>query len=173
MLSAPTGGPDRRSGLRQTSHVSIPTLRLATPGDADPLGQLLHDFNTEFDTETPGPGPLATRLRTLLTQPTTFALLAEDPPVAFGLITLRTNVWYDGPVALLDEFYVVPHLRDQGIGTAMFAWICDEAQARGCEVLEINVDSSDVDTIRFYERHGARNTDPGRDDQLLYFYREL
>jgi GNAT superfamily N-acetyltransferase len=153
--------------------VSIPTLRLATPADAEALAGLLHDFNTEFDTETPGPAVLAGRLRTLLAQPSTFALLADDPPVAFGLVTLRTNVWYDGPVGLLDEFYVVPHLRDHGIGTAMFTRIRDELRARGCEVLEINVDSSDIDTIRFYERHGARNTDPGRDDQLLYFYLDL
>lgn len=153
--------------------MSIPTLRLATPDDAEALGGLLHDFNTEFETETPGAGPLAARLRTLLTAPTTFALLADDPPVAFGLITLRTNVWFDGPVALLDEFYVRPHLRDRGIGSAMFAEICDELRRRGGELLEINVDSSDVDTIRFYSRHGARNTDPGRDDQLLYFFKEL
>ncbi len=153
--------------------MSIPTLRLASPADAEPLARLLHDFNTEFDTESPGPRTLADRLRTLLTEPTTFALLADDPPVAFGLITLRTNVWYDGPIGLLDEFYVRPHLRDQGIGTAMFARICELVRERGGEVLEINVDSADVDTRRFYERHGARNTDPGRDDQLLYYYREL
>jgi hypothetical protein len=29
-------------------------VRLATPGDADDLARLLHDFNVEFDTPSPG-----------------------------------------------------------------------------------------------------------------------
>jgi len=40
-------------------------------------------------------------------------------------------------------------------------------------LLEINVDGEDVGARRFYERHGYRNSEPGSDEQLLYYFREL
>ena len=42
------------------------TPRRATPEDADEVTRLLHDFNTEFDTPSPGVAVLAPRLRRLL-----------------------------------------------------------------------------------------------------------
>jgi hypothetical protein len=44
---------------------------------------------------------------------------------------------------------------------------------RGGEVLEINVDGYDTDARRFYERHGYANSEPGEDQPLLYYFREL
>ncbi len=44
---------------------------------------------------------------------------------------------------------------------------------RGGELLEINVDGDDTDARRFYERHGYLNSEPGEDQPLLYYYREL
>ncbi len=43
----------------------------------------------------------------------------------------------------------------------------------GGELLEINVDVDDTDARRFYERRGYVNSEPGEDQPLLYYYREL
>ena len=86
-------------------------VRRATVDDAERVAGLLHDFNTEFDTDSPGPAVLAERLRGLLAGTQTFALLSGDPAVGIALVTLRPNVWYPGPVALLDEMYVAPQAR--------------------------------------------------------------
>ena len=103
--------------------------RLATVDDAAEVGRLLHDFNAEFDTPSPGADVLAGRLRVLLEGPETFAILAGDPAVAVALVTLRPNVWYAGRVALLDELYVVPHLRGRGIGSSVIEMLLTEAVA--------------------------------------------
>ena len=95
-----------------------PRIRRADPSDADRLAVMLHAFNTEFDTETPGVEVLAERLRTLLAEPSTFAVLGGDPATGVALVTLRPNVWSDGPVALLDEMYVEPEQRGTGIAVS-------------------------------------------------------
>lgn len=148
-------------------------VRRATATEAEIVARLLDDFNREFDTPTPGTDVLATRLRELLAQGDVVALLAGDPAVGVGLLTLRPNVWYAGPVGLLDELYVVPHLRGQAIGTALLQAAEDIVCGRGGQVLEINVDGDDTAARRFYERHGYRNSEPGTDEQLLYYFREL
>ena len=147
--------------------------RLATAGDAEEVARLLHDFNTEFDTPSPGVDVLSTRLRVLLADDATFAIVAGTPPVAVALVTLRTNVWYAGQVALLDEMYVLPDLRGQGIGSAVMDQFVSMSPARGVELIEINVDEGDVDAQRFYARHGFSATEPGSTERAFYFFREV
>lgn len=147
------------------------SVRLAGAGDAIVVAVLLDAFNREFDTPTPGPEVLAPRLEKLLEEQWTFAALVDT--VGFALVTLRPNVWYDGPVALLDELYVEPSHRNQGIGTDLLTFVENEVRRRGGEVLEINVDGEDHDTRRFYERHGYTNIEAGQTEPMFYYYREL
>jgi GNAT superfamily N-acetyltransferase len=153
------------------------TTRRATVDDADEIARLLHDFNTEFATPSPGPATLAPRLRRLLAGDDTWAILAGAPSgsaaVALALVTLRPNVWYAGRVALLDELYVVPHLRGRGIGTAVVAHLMDLARTGDVDLVEINVDEGDVDARRFYERHGFSATEEGSTERSLYYFQEL
>jgi GNAT superfamily N-acetyltransferase len=83
-------------------------------------------------------------------------------------------VWFDGPVALLDELYVVPGRRNEGLGSAVLREVEAEVRRRGGEVMEINVDGEDVDARRFYERHGY-STDRAVDqhEPAVIYYREL
>ncbi|MCU1360503.1 MAG: family N-acetyltransferase [Ilumatobacteraceae bacterium] len=147
--------------------------RQATVHDADEVARLLHDFNTEFDTASPGADVLAVRLRALLAGQSTIAILAGAPAVAVALVTLRPNVWYVGQVALLDELYVVPHLRGKGIGSAVIALLMSMCRSMGVDLVEINVDEGDVDAQRFYERHGFSATDPGSAERALYYAQDL
>ena len=148
-------------------------VRIAGPEDADVLARLQHDFNSEFSSPTPGPAVFAERMRELLGGQPTIALIAEDPAAGFAWMTLRPNPHYPGPVALLDELYVVPELRSRGIGGELLERVFALAVERGCEALEINVDEGDVDARRFYERHGCSATDPDTGERALYYYREL
>lgn len=145
----------------------------AGPADAGTVAVLLDAFNREFDTPTPGPAELAPRIGRLLSGGSVLALLTGTPAVGVAVLTLRPNVWYDGPVALLDELYIAPDRRGQGLGSDLLAAVETAARQRGAELLEINVDSDDTGARRFYERHGYANTEPGREDSLLYYFREL
>ncbi|MDN3445983.1 GNAT family N-acetyltransferase [Microbacterium sp. APC 3901] len=150
-----------------------PVTRRATPHDAASLAEMLDAFNTEFETETPGVETLEPRLRTLLAGPATFAVLGGDPAVGLALVTLRPNVWSDGPVALLDEMYVEPEQRGTGIGSAILQHMVEICRELGVAAIEINVDESDAGAMRFYERHGFSNGDPDTGEKAFYFYRSL
>jgi GNAT superfamily N-acetyltransferase len=147
--------------------------RLATVDDADEIAQLLHDFNTEFGEPTPDVAVLAARLRGLLARDTTFAIIAGEPAVALALVTLRSNVWYAGRVALLDEMYVVPQLRSRGIGSAIIQQLMATSRGTGIDLIEINVDEGDIDAQRFYERHGFSPTKPGSPERSFYYWQEI
>ena len=144
------------------------TPRLATAGDARDVAGLLHDFNTEFATPSPGAEVLTGRLLRLLADETTFAILAGRPSVAVAVVTLRPNVWYDGPVALLDELYVIPEHRGQGIGSRVIDFLVRTCRARGVCLIEINVDQGDIDARRFYERHGFSGCSESGDREYYY-----
>ncbi|WP_104108344.1 GNAT family N-acetyltransferase [Nocardioides sp. 616] len=153
--------------------MTVPVLR-AGPSHAELLGRLLYDFNTEFAAPTPPAEVFARRFSKLLPRSDVIALLAGDPDITgFALLTLRHTPYYDGPLAQLEELYVVPQLRDQGIGTALLDAAVTEVRALRAGEMNINVDEVDVDTRRFYERHGFVNVEPGTDFRMLCYLREL
>lgn len=149
------------------------SVRRAVAADAEVVAGLLDAFNREFDTPTPGVPVLTGRLQRLLPGGDVVALLAGKPAAGLALLTLRPNVWYDGPVGLLDELYVIPPLRGHGTGTPLLRAAEDVVRSRGGHLLEITVDGDDAGARRFYERHGYRNSESGSDEQLLYYFREL
>jgi ribosomal protein S18 acetylase RimI-like enzyme len=93
--------------------------------------------------------------------------------VGLAVITLRPNVWFDGPVGLLDELYVAPARRNQGIGSDLLATAEKVVVERGGRLLEINVDGEDSAARRFYERHGYSCHALGQSEPELYYSREL
>lgn len=151
------------------------TVRRAEPADARVVGRLLYDFNTEFDTPTPEPEVLAERLRRLLAGPETMAVIAQSAGRAIGvaLITLRSNVWYDGPVALLDELYVEPSRRGRGAGARLLDLMTSLLRERNVQLIEINVDEGDHDAQRFYAREGYHCADGPGNERAFYWYREF
>ncbi|WP_322410013.1 GNAT family N-acetyltransferase [Microbacterium invictum] len=152
------------------------TVRFAAEEDAATVGALLDDFNTEFESATPGAAFFAERFTELLRRDDVLVVLAETAAgdvVAFAFLTLRPTPYYRGPLAQLEELYVRPALRDAGIGTRVLTAAIDEVRGRGAGEMHINVDEIDHDTRRFYERHGFVNIEPGEDYRMLCYLREL
>lgn len=150
-----------------------PMVRVATPDDAAIIAGLLVDFNIEFDVTAPPVEVLTERLRRQLAGPLTRAILAGTPAVGVAVVQERTGVWFDGPVWLLEELYVRPDLRSHGIGGAMLRLMHRLATERGVGSIEINVDESDLDTMRFYRREGFTDVDPESGERAYYFWRDL
>jgi GNAT superfamily N-acetyltransferase len=140
-------------------------VRTASPQDAPLVARMLHDFNEEFEEPAPPVGVLTERLAEQLARDDVVVLLAGEED-GLALLTFRPTVWDAGPVALLEELYVVPERRSRGIGRELVERAFAVSRERGVATFQVNVDEPDVDAQRFYERHGVRRS-------ALYFERQL
>jgi GNAT superfamily N-acetyltransferase len=141
---------------------------------ADVVGRLLNDFNAEFEAPTPGTDEFAARFARLLQRDDVLVLLAGNPadPAGFAYLTLRPSPYFDGPLMQLEELYVVPRRRNQGIGTALIRDVLYRARELRCGEVHITVDEVDDDARRFYERHGFSDIEPGEDYRMLLYMLE-
>jgi ribosomal protein S18 acetylase RimI-like enzyme len=143
-------------------------VRIATPADAAVVGQMLADFNREFDAEGQDASQFGARFESLLEREDLMVLLV-GPSVGFALATFRPTPYADGPLAQLEELYVAPAFRSRGAGSALLAALMAEARRRGALEVLINVDEPDTDARRFYERHGFSCLDPDSGSAMLCY----
>jgi GNAT superfamily N-acetyltransferase len=152
------------------AHVPV---RQATRADAGVLARLLTDFNTEYGDDVPPVDVLASRFAQRLEGPAFLGFLVGEPVCGFGTVSLRPSIYYDGPVALLEDLYVAPARRSQGDGSELMSVLLAHARESGWSAIEIQVDERDVDAMRFYERHGFVWRDEASGDRALLWWREV
>lgn len=152
------------------------TSRPATASDAGTIAALLTSFNAEFDTWSPSLPDLERRLEVMLAGASAYVVLVpagHREADGFALVTLRPSPYYEGPIATVDEMYVRPEQRGQGLGGELMALLLRLAHDRGCGEVQINVDEDDVRARRFYERHGFTNHEPDGIERMLCYIQEL
>ena len=149
-------------------------VRIASIADAGVVGQLLHDFNSEFDEPTPGPRALADRIRLLLEGGDTTVVLAGTGPDGLAVLRFRPAIWADASECYLAELYVVPELRGQGLGRALMEAAIEVARNRGAAWMDLGTSEDDVAARALYESLGFSNREGRPDGPVNYFYeREL
>jgi GNAT superfamily N-acetyltransferase len=149
-------------------------VRLAQPADADMVGQLLHDFNTEFGDPTPGPVRLAERIRQLLAEGHTTVLLGGAGPDGLAVLRFRPGIWSEALECYLAELYVVPDQRGHGLGRALMQAAIANARKRGADHMDLGTGEQDVAARALYESLGFSNREGKPAGPIQYFYeREL
>ncbi len=147
----------------------VTSVRVVHDVELQAAGQMLHDFNREFDEPAPAPGVLAERLRELVDGGDTVVLVGGEGPDGLAVIRLRPAIWSSGLEAYLAELYVDPALRRRGLGRALMRAAIREARARGAVTMDIGVDEPDTAARRLYESLGFTNR-TGEQGSLMYVY---
>jgi ribosomal protein S18 acetylase RimI-like enzyme len=145
-------------------------IRRAVPADAAEVARLLHDFNTEFATPTPGVAALTERSTRLLATGEITVLLAGDEPDGIALVRFRGSVWSEGPEVHLQELYVVPPLRGRGIGRALLEATIAIAREAGAAGVDLNTGETDTVARALYESAGFSNREDTPDGPSMLFY---
>jgi ribosomal protein S18 acetylase RimI-like enzyme len=143
--------------------------------DAAAAARLLHDFNTEFGEPTPGVAALAAHVTKLLQEGEgTVLLLGGGGPDGIALIRLRTAVWTGRPEAHLQELYVAPPIRGQGLGRALLEATMAVAREAGATGVDLNTGETDTAARTLYESAGFSNREGSPEGPSMLFYeREL
>ena len=71
-------------------------------------------------------------------------LLAGDRPDGLALLRFRPSVWTEQQEAYLQELYVVPELRGNGIGEALMQAVLATCRAHNAAWIELNTGETDV-----------------------------
>ena len=149
-------------------------VRLATAADATTIAELLHAFNAEYDDPAPEVPVLAERLAPMLASGEVTVVLGGSGPDGLALLRFRPSLWSGDLDAYLEELYVVPHLRGQGLGRAMMERAMDVARERGATRMDVGTSTDDTAARALYEKLGFTNDERPPDGPAMLFYeREL
>jgi ribosomal protein S18 acetylase RimI-like enzyme len=149
-------------------------VRRAGVEDAEAIGRMLHDFNSEYDDYTPGPEAMAKRIGELLESGDVLVLLGGAGPDGLALLRFRPSLWSESLDCYLEELYVRPDLRGRGLGQALMEAAIETARAEGAGYMDLGTAETDTAARALYEKMGFSRTEGKPDGPVNYFYeREL
>lgn len=148
-------------------------IREAVVEDAPEIARLLHDFNAEYEEETPPVPELIRHAERMLREGEMTVLLAGDGPDGLALLRFRPSVWTERQEAYLQELYVVPPLRGRGIGEALMQEVLAICRARDAAWIELNTGESDTAARGLYSKLGFTNEEGPEGTAMLYYELEL
>jgi ribosomal protein S18 acetylase RimI-like enzyme len=153
---------------------SSAAVRRATAADAAAIGALLFRYNSEYEEETPAAEVLAHHLGALLGDGEIIVMLVGDGPDGFCQFRFKRS-YYDGrPDAHVEELYVVPDRRGQGLGRALLDATIAACRAAGATHIELTTSEDDTEARGLYESSGFTNREGSPEGpRMLYYEREL
>ncbi len=149
-------------------------IRLTSAADAPDFGRLLHAFNVEFGESTPDADVIAERAAPLIESGEVTVLLAGDGPDGFAALRFRPSLYTGALDAYLEELYVVPERRGQGLGRALLEAAMQHSRERGAAHIDLGTSENDVAARALYESAGFTNREGGpTGPKMLYYERDL
>lgn len=139
-------------------------VRLCHPEDAPILVPLIQALAHEEGVTPPDADDLTEVLTAMLTTGFSDFVVAERGPnedevVGCIQINYRLSTWSAAPYAYLEDFYLTPDARGQGIGTKLLDYACQRAEGKGCQNIQLDVRTANKGAVRLYARYGFKMTD--------------
>ena len=157
-----SGGPPRFPPARMKTRAFI--IRKAVPEDAETLCHLIREL-AEYERLADEADPDAASLGRHLSEganPPCRAFLAVDASgtsVGFALFFQIYSTFLTGWGVHLEDLYVKPPFRGQGIGETLLKAVARDAVDHGCDRLELSVLDWNTLAVNFYLKRGARSLD--------------
>ncbi|HEY1776321.1 MAG TPA: GNAT family N-acetyltransferase [Solirubrobacteraceae bacterium] len=137
-------------------------ITLVTLADLDELLPLMRGY-CDFYEVSPTDEQLRTLSLTLIEHPDTsgLQLIAREEGEARGFATIfwSYSTLSAAPIGVMNDLYVAPHARGQGLGAKLIGACGAECLARGVGLLEWETAPSNARAQRVYDRLGAERSE--------------
>jgi GNAT superfamily N-acetyltransferase len=88
--------------------------------------------------------------------------VVDGKAVGVAYLAFTWTLEHGGKTAWLEEMYVLPAHRGQGIGRALLTAVCTHASEQGCAAVDLEVDAAHQRAVHLYAREGFRPLDRTR-----------
>ena len=133
------------------------TLQLGTPADLDSVLTLMRHMQADDPWSLPFGEPVARKNLTELLQHAVYGILYlacdGQTPVGYLVICFDFSLEYRGKGAWVDELFVLPSHRGQGIGTRLLDLAERASREHGAQFLHLEVNDGNP-AIELYRRRG-------------------
>ena len=139
------------------------SFRIANSSDTAVIATMLASFFEEVE-HTPDAETIAGIFTAIDEDDSHSTLLAlDDDDDIVGILTIVEclSIAAGGKYGVINELYVVPEYRSEGVGKMLIDEVKDLAESRGWKRLELTTPGDDFSkTIHFYEREGFYRIGP-------------
>nr|WP_290223978.1 GNAT family N-acetyltransferase [Trichocoleus desertorum] len=138
------------------THLSI---RIASAVDLELLVQLAGAFRDHLQQSSPSDAEFREAIARLLQDPNTEFFLAQDAQgnvLGYIQCRYRFSAWVVGYQAELEDVFVLPETRRQGVGRQLVRFAIDRAIEKDCLSIGLNTNERNTGAIALYQQLGLR-----------------
>ena len=132
-------------------------VELAHESDLDALVLLLIAFRDYLGQAQPSDTEFRDSIAFLLKDPDTDFLLArssDGSPLGYAQVRYRYSAWIPGRGAEIEDLFVLPTARRQGIGLELAQSVSERARQKECRVIGLNTNERNEAALALYQKLG-------------------
>jgi GNAT superfamily N-acetyltransferase len=148
--------------------MAAPTIRSTLPSDEATWRKLWRGYCEFYEADLPEDVTNRTWKRILDPDSAVMCIVAEaeGQVCGFAHCVVHENTWETQPVCYLEDLYVMPHLRGNGIGRALIEWLRNSMRAEGWARLYWHTRAGNAQARKLYDRFAEA------DDFVRYVIRQ-
>jgi ribosomal protein S18 acetylase RimI-like enzyme len=150
---------------------------VAEPHEAETVGRLLVAFRNHLGVDWPSDNAFLAGVERLIEDRGAMYLLGapdeDSPPAAVAQVRFRFGIWWAAEDCLVEDLYVLDSARGSGLGRALMELAIEQARARGCRRIELDVNDNNEAALALYRSLGFGNQDDRYGGGNLFFRKHL
>src|SRR4051812_3423819 len=150
---------------------------VAEPHEAETVGELLVAFRNHLGLDWPSDNAFIAGVERLIGDRGAMYLLGapgeDEPAAAVAQVRFRFGIWWAAEDCLLEDLFVRDSARGNGLGRALLELTIEQARARGCRRIELDVNDNNEAALALYRSLGFDNRDDRYGGGNLFFRKHL